>query len=144
MQNPTLCAGQARLIIISSVSRVIARSLLASMGNLRTICTGSLQYLVHMAFRILIRCFLRTQEFFKDIAKQLVNWVETGPIKEKSTNSNFFPHYLEFHMNFFLEFQFFSSIFLEFNMKFFWNSNFFWNFICLEQTGLLISSVYYR
>ena len=97
-----------------------------------------------MVFRILIRCFLRTQEFFKDIAKQLVNWVETGPIKEKSTNSNFFPHYLEFHMNFFLEFQFFSSIFLEFNMKFFWNSNFFWNFICLEQTGLLISSVYYR
>ena len=97
-----------------------------------------------MVFRILIRCFLRTQEFFKDIAKQLVNWVETGPMKEKSTNSNFFPHYLEFHMNFFLEFQFFSSIFLEFNMNFFWNSNFFWNFICLEQTGLLISSVYYR
>ena len=97
-----------------------------------------------MVFRISIRCFLRTQEFFKDIAKQLVNWVETGPIKEKSTNSNFFPHYLEFHMNFFLEFQIFSSIFLEFNMKFFWNSNFFWNFICLEQTGLLISSVYYK
>ena len=71
-----------------------------------------------MVFRILIRCFLRTQEFFKDIAKQLVNGFETGPIKEKSTNSNFFPHYLEFHMNFFLEFQFFPSIFLEFDMIF--------------------------
>jgi len=81
------------------------------MGNLKTICPRSLQYRGHMVFRIFIRCFLRTQEFFKDIAQQLVNWVETGPIKEKSTNSNFFPHYLEFHMNFFLEFQFFSSIF---------------------------------
>jgi len=81
-----------------------------------------------MVFRILIRCFLRTQEFFKDIAKQLVNWVETGPIKEKSTNSNFFPHYLEFHMNFFLEFQIFSSIFLEFNMKIFLEFQFFLEF----------------
>ena len=114
------------------------------MGNRKTICTRSLQYLVHMVFRILIRCFLRTQEFFKDIAKQLVNVFETGPIKEKSTNSNFFPHYLEFHMNYFLEFQIFSSIFLEFNMKFFWNSNFVGISYVLEQTGLLISSVYYR
>ena len=59
---------------------------------------------------------------------QLVNGFETGPIKEKSTNSNFFPHYLEFHMNFFLEFQFFSSIFLEFNMKFFLEFQFFLEF----------------
>ena len=37
-------------------------------------------------------------------SKSISNRFETGPIKEKSTNSNFFPHFLEFHM-FFLEFQ---------------------------------------
>ena len=79
---------------------------------------------MHTVFRILIRCFLRTQEFFKDIAKQLVNGFETGPIKEKSTNSKFFPHFREFHI-------------------ILWNSNFspsFWNFICSwKQTGKLIN-----
>ena len=94
---------------------------------------------------------IRFLEFWYDVSferrnfsKSISKLVETGPTKEKSTNSNFYPHYLEFHMNFFLEFQFFPSIFLEFNMNFLGNSNFFWNFICLEQTGLLISSVYYR
>ncbi len=79
-----------------------------------------------MVFRILTRCFPRAQEIFKEVAKRLVNRVEAGPIKERSTNPDFFPQYLEFHM-----------IILEFQI-----SPIFWNF--LEQTGLLISSVYYR
>ena len=65
---------------------------------------------------------IRFLEFWYDVSferrnfsKSISKLVETGPIKEKSTNSNFFPHYLEFHMNFF------------------WNSNFFppffWNLI---------------
>ena len=57
--------------------------------------------------------------FERSIFSKLISkWFETGTMKEKSPNSNFFPHYLEFHM-IFLEFQFFSSIFLEFNMNFF-------------------------
>ena len=59
------------------------------MGNLKTVQHRSFLYQCRTVFRILIICFLRAQYFFKDIAKQLVNRVETGPIKEKSTNSIF-------------------------------------------------------
>ena len=41
------------------------------MGNLKNVRHRSLRYLCHTVFRILIRCFLRTQEFFK-VSKNLV------------------------------------------------------------------------
>ena len=63
--------------------------LVLHMGNLKTVRPRQLRCRCRTVFRILIRCFLRAQNFHKDVAKQLVNRVETGLIKENSTNSNF-------------------------------------------------------
>ena len=74
---------------------------------------------MHMVFRISIRYFLRTQELFKDIAKQLVNWV----CRNRTNEGKIY------------KFQIFPSLFeiSGFHMIFVWNSKiflpFFWNLI---------------